>query len=110
MPVMLTLSLTKRKEDQAHMFLCIYCRSFQIHQPIVVHHSVHIDHDTFLCFFYFEIFPDSFCMSAASIYDIFHCWTTVKFFLVWQRRFIESLPTIHALIWRRLSTTSNKVC
>lgn len=30
----------KKKEDQAHMLLCIYCWSFQIHQPIVLHHSV----------------------------------------------------------------------
>ena len=37
------------------IFLCILDESFQIHQPIIVYHSVRIDHNTFLGFLFFIV-------------------------------------------------------
>lgn len=39
-PAMLILIATKSMQDQACIFLCICFRSFRIHQPKVVYHSV----------------------------------------------------------------------
>ena len=90
-PVMLIQVLTKSMQDQAHIFKCTCCRSFQIHLLVKMYHDPHL-------ILYSQIIVDSFCMFVISICDIFHCKITVILFPAWQRRFYESLATIHLLI------------
>ena len=55
MAVMLFFRPTNSMQNQARISTCIYCGSFQIHQPIVVYHSVDIYHDTLLGFVFWNV-------------------------------------------------------
>ena len=68
---MLTLVLTKSMLDQAQIFLCIRCNSFQINLPIAVYHFGHIDRGDLD--FVFQSILNSFAMFIVSICDVFHC-------------------------------------
>ena len=55
MASMLILVPTKSMQNQACIFPCICCESFQIHQSIVVYHSLRINHDTLLDFVFWNL-------------------------------------------------------
>ena len=88
--VMMIQLLTKSMQDQPHIFLCICCRSFQIHVPVIIYPTARIDHDTRPGF----VFQN---LSVVSICDFFRCQTNVEFFLVWLS--CLSFLTIYVLIW-----------
>lgn len=90
--------MTKSKKELAHKFQCTCCGSFQIHLPVIVYHSANTDHNSYLGL-YSKIFPDPFCLFVVRICDAYYCQIVVEFFLDWQWHFIESLPTIHVLVW-----------
>ena len=73
---------------------------FQIHLPVIEYHSANTDHNTCLGL-YSKIFPALFCLFVVRICDAYYCQIVVEFFLDWQWHFIESLPTIHVLRWKR---------
>ena len=92
--------MTKSKKEPAHKFQSTCCGSFQIHLPVIVYHSANTDHNSYLGL-YSKIFPDPFCLFVVRICDAYYCQIVVEFFLDWQWHFIESLPTIHVLRWKR---------
>lgn len=91
------MCLLQSKKDQAHIFTCTCCWSFRIHLLMIVHHFVHISHDTLLGFVLLNL-PWPF-LGSCTQRGIFYCLTAIKLLLVSKLSFLESLLTIYLLIW-----------
>lgn len=78
---------------ESSSYISMHCRRFWIVTSLVVYHFACINNDTLMSCVFWNL-PRLFCVFVASICNVLHYQIAVEFFLVWQWRFIEFLPTI----------------